>query len=412
METGLYITQSQSLAPQMQLMLSVLSMNHQQLREYIQKEYEENPLLEMQEGVYSMDSRPAPGRQAAPLENAPQLERLQENLRAQLDIMHMTEREAKICRMVIALLDEDGFLREDLSEYTRLGHIGEDEIETAIREVQSLDPPGVGARDVPEYLCLLLARQGEQREIMYTLAREHYTLVAEEKYREIAENLGVSAAEARQMCEALRALRPASMGGETAPYVYPDIVVTIDEDGFHIGVSDLDISLSLADPSVFSKDALLSREDRAYLREKKRKAFQTVRAVEMRNMTLRQTAELLVSEQRDFFLGKELRPLLQSSLAGTLGVHASTVSRAVKGKWLLCDRGMFPLSYFFMREVDGEGRETVKERLRSIIRQQPGLSDRALCEVLAEQGIHIARRTVSKYRQEMGLSDSRKRKKP
>lgn len=393
MELDLTQRQGQTLSPQMIQSAAVLQMAAQELGEYLETVLQENPVLELEESFSPPDagddlrrklewleSNDPQNREyhwqdaqadADPLRNCGATGREQESLyhylRLQLEAMRLDRRTAECARLLAASLNQNGWLDEELSALALETGQPVSAIERALEVVQSLDPAGVAARNLTECLRLQLVRQGP---------RLHN----------------------------------------------PDIVVSGDAGHFELAYNDrLFPTLNIS--SYYTK--LLRESDdeqvRDYLAGKLRQAKWTIRAVDQRKTTLTVCVQCIVEAQEDFFrLGEgHLKPLSLADIARRVGLHESTVSRAVSGKYLQCPRGTYPLSYFFSRRLGpDEGGKSIsadgaKSLLKELIegedRRKP-LSDQKLCERMAAKGCVLSRRTVAKYRDELGIPGTGGRK--
>ena len=298
------------------------------------------------------------------------------------------------------------------------------EAESALVLVQRMEPAGVGAQSLEE--CLLLQIDGDDPDFseLRILITEHLEELLQGKLRSIAQAMGVSSARLQKDKEKLALLDPypgRAFSQDATVFIQPDVIfekwegtwraLVPDRFAGRIGISSTYNALLQTPPDP---------ETGRYLEEKLRQANQLLYALGQRNGTLQGVATFILERQRDWLEGSgEKRPLSMEEVAAQLGVNVSTVSRAVKEKYLQCERGVFPLHAFFSKAVaktEEEGTvsaDSVKERLRVIIdgeNKQKPLSDRELTELLAAEGLQISRRTVAKYRDELGIPSTTGRK--
>ena len=327
-----------------------------------------------------------------------------------------------LTRYLAELVDEEGRLsQEDLDGVAEL-KIPQALTQQALETLQSLDPAGVGARSLSECLLLQLARQDAPspldmeivRRFLPDLGKKHYSLIARELHTTPEE---VRAAEKRisalDPCPG-RSFQPA----EPTLYVRPDLFIAELDGKLQVILNDYYLPrVSISQYYVRLLKESDEPETRAYLQQKMQQAKWLLNSLERRGSTLRQCAEAILETQRAFFAGQttELVPMTMVTLAERLHLHPSTVSRATREKYLQCRQGTYPLRYFFSRALGEQGpsQQTVKLRLLELIRQEDHsrpLSDQKLAELLAEQGIRIARRTVAKYRTELRLGSAAARK--
>ena len=319
-------------------------------------------------------------------------------------------------------MDEDGYLQpEDLDSLGEL-HLPESLISEAVTELQSLDPPGVGARSLSECLVLQLQRAGADA-LAVSIASRFLTDLGRRHYGCIAKSLGVSVEAVQAAEKVIAALEPhpgrAFQSADTAPvYIQPDVFIVELDGVWKVVLNDYYLpKLSLSNYYMNLLKESDETETRTYLREKLRQAKWLLNSLERRGATLRQCAEVILQAQQPFFTGEslELAPMQITALASELGVHPSTISRTARGKYLQCRQGTYPLRYFFNLAVgdDGLSRQAVKQKLLELVRQenpQHPLSDQKLMEQLNALGAQVARRTVAKYRMELGLGSSSARR--
>ena len=366
---------------------------------------------------------------------------MREQLLDQWRLVDVDERLRPLGELIIEALDDDGYLRQDLEA---LGQDSADppspeELAMALEAVQLLlDPPGVAARDARE--CLLLqidaqsdrpasSRVGDAEElaIARVIADKGLEELAKNRLPKIAQATGLSVEQIKRGVETLRrfSLAPArALSSEGAEPIIPDAVVEYDEenDRYVAYLSDSRAS-SLRinrEYAMMAKDRSAPKRDREFLKKNLSNAQWLLDAVEQRRSTLLRVINVVIEEQREFFdYGPEaLKPLPMTQVAEQLGVHVATVSRAVADKHIQTPRGVFPLRSFFTGGLSTESGEEVsanavraalQEILDSEDKSKP-LSDEALSKALKERGYDIARRTVAKYRGQMGVPSARMRK--
>ena len=294
-------------------------------------------------------------------------------------------------------------------------------IAKALAVVQSLEPAGVAARDLSECLILQLRRRGEADETVLAIVKDYLPQLGRKQYGAIARALRVSEREVRAAEKQIAALEPrpgqAFQTREETVYIRPDVFVA-EIDGVWQAVVN-EYYLPRLTVSVYYQKLLEQTEDAetaAYLRQKLRHAQTLLHSLSQRGSTLRRCAEVAVREQKAFFAGgtTELVPMRMRDLAAEIEVHPSTVSRCLRGKYLQCRQGTYPLRYFFPLPSGGVSRQAVQQRLVELIRGEDAahpLSDEKLCCLLLSQGVEISRRTVAKYRTELGIPAASGRKK-
>ena len=369
-----------------------------------------------------------------------------DQLKEQMYLVNLTEREQAVMEYLIGSLDDDGLLRkpldaisEELAVYHGIDTTAQ-EIEHVLLQLQQLDPPGIGARSLQECLLLQIERRDDSRakELMKRVITEYFEAFTKKHWDRIKTSLKLSDLQAKALFGELRRLNPkpgASMGetiGRSLQQITPDFIVDTSDDGtvtFTLNqgeMPELKVSQSFADSmkeyqqgkehiSRQQKEALL------YIKRKVDAAQNFIEAIRMRRHTLTVTMRAIIQLQRQFFLdGDEasLRPMILKDVAEKTGLDLSTVSRVSNSKYAQTRWGTFPLRYFFSDSyTTGQGEELstrqIKAALRDIIdaedKRKP-LSDDALMQKMAEQGFPIARRTVAKYREQLGIPVARLRK--
>jgi RNA polymerase sigma-54 factor len=328
---------------------------------------------------------------------------------------------------VIGNIDERGYLQARTDEMAAALGLPPAQVEDAVRLVQSFDPPGVGARDLRECLLLQLERKGREESLAYRAVKHHLDELGRNRIPQVAKALRISPQRLyTEVLGEIRGLTPfpgSEVSHEQTNYVVPEVYVQRDEDGQwqvqanrdsipHIRIAKQYLDL-LKDPEV-------AAEVKAYVREKIANSRLLLRAVEQRESTIVRLTRSLLEWQRDFFdHGPEhLRPLTMGQVADDLGLHETTISRTVAGKYIQTPHGIMPFRDFFSTgSVTQEGETvsslSVKQKLQELVQQEPPkkpLSDQRLTDLLQEQGFDVARRTVAKYREELGILPSRLRR--
>ena len=329
---------------------------------------------------------------------------------------------------IIYNLDTNGYLQGRLEDL--LGpDAGEEELALAQRAlalVQKLDPPGVGARDLRECLLLQLVPGVPHYEQLRTLIANHLEDLEHNRLPAISRRTGYSIELIQEVLGELRKLNPkpgADFNNVVVPPVTPDVFVEQDEDGqYRVRLEDADTPSLFISPYYrkLFQDADTSQETREYIKRKINSAQWLIDSIQQRRSTLLKVARAIVDHQKEFLdKGPEaIEPLKMQQIADKVGVHVTTVSRAVDEKWIQTPRGIFPLKRFFCGGTTSAAGEevawdTVRLKLQEIVdgedKQHP-LSDDQLVQQLAAAGITVARRTVTKYRKAMGILSSRQRR--
>ena len=436
------LRQDLKLTPQLLQSMEILQMNSQELLEYLNKVSEENPVVEQEDssalrsayeelrqkaswidagvhgGTFTHEDTAMPERGAADRE----VESLSAFLCDQLDRKRLPKPLLALSRYIAELVDEDGWLnQEDLDGLLDL-KIPQALIDQALSTIQSLDPAGVGARSLSECLLLQLARKDNVSPAVMDIVSRFLPELSRKHYGPISRELGLTVEEIQAAEKVISGLEPhpgrAFQPTEPTVYVRPDIFIVELDGKLQAVLNEYYLPrVSISDYYARLLKESDEQETREYLRQKMQQAKWLLSSLERRGSTLRSCADAILEAQRPFFSGEthELSPMSLSSLAEALAVHPSTVSRATRGKFLQCRQGTYPLRYFFSRAIGDQGpsQQAVKCRLLDLVRDEDPahpLSDQRLCQLLSARGIQVARRTVAKYRIELGIQSSTARK--
>lgn len=393
--------------------LEWLNQTDEQNRLYYQQEYEEE-------------------KERADWNFAVEENRLKDYLMSQLIMTIQSDKERECVEFLIDCLDSKGYLREDDFELAKKLNVSLEELEACIKLLQSAEPVGVGARTLEECLLLQLDRMwditlcSEERKVqMECLINDYLEMLGKKRFVQITALSGISTEHVLECFEIIQKMNPipgnSFSSREKLRYIRPDVAVVKFKEYFEILLNDANI------PKIFINRYYLNmmREDDSlevqdYIKGKYRHAKWVQHCVEERNHTLQKVVREIIEIQKNFFEipdGKRV-PMSLVDIAERLDIHESTVSRAVRGKFLQCAWGVFPLNYFFVKCVAGteEKRftpEDVKHKMLEIIEEEnkkKPFSDQKIAGLLEEAGIGVSRRTVAKYRMEMILPDASGRK--
>ena len=333
----------------------------------------------------------------------------------------------EIAHYLIGNLDENGYLKVSAEETAEALGKPLAEVEEAISRIQSLEHSGVGGRDLRECLLIQAREKGEEFSLPVRILTEHFDLFSRGDVAGIARRLKVSREVVKEAFQKLVTLWPKpgrAFSGDDVQYITPDAyvfrvddrwVITLNEDG------QPRLRLSSYYRDLLQSGDKLGKEDREFLKQKVNSALWFIKSIQQRQRTIYKVVESIVKIQGDFLeRGPEhLKPLTLRDVAEDISMHESTVSRVTSGKYLYTPHGIFELKFFFNSGLNREGgrediaSKSVQEKIREILRSEgeKPYSDQDLVRLLRNQGIRIARRTVTKYRQSMGVLPSSKRKK-
>src|SRR5687768_9965018 len=352
---------------------------------------------------------------------------LADHLTWQLSMSDASPRTKEIAQFIIGNIDEDGYLRASNEEIMASGGHSAEEVETAISAVQSLDPIGVGARDLRECLLLQLRFLDVDAPLVEIIIRDHWDEFMQRKFVPLAKSLGIDLKTLEGIVEIIKHLDPKpgrKYSNERAIYVEPDVYVHKVSDEYVIvlnedGMPKLRINSGYRS-MLNSMDSKSDGETVNYIKDKIRSAVWLIKSLDQRQRTIYKVAESIVKHQREFLeKGIDyLRPLVLRDVADDIQMHESTVSRVVSNKYMHTPRGLFLMKYFFHSGIDSDTGEdisslTVKKKIQSYIENEDPrkpLSDSKIMKILNDEGINIARRTVAKYRDELNIPSSTDRK--
>jgi RNA polymerase sigma-54 factor len=377
-------------------------------------------------------------REAPPIEATLSSEPdLYDHLLWQLHMAEIPDRQREIAELIVGNLNPDGFLVATAEEIRAMGDgipgapqytLGE--VEEALAVVRTLDPPGIAFQTLAESLVRQLDARGEpEGSLLRRVVSEYWDLFLKRQFASLARKLGVELAELEPVTESIKALetRPGRrFNSDRAQYVEPDVYVVKVSGEYVIQVNDdglpkLRISGAYRQMLRNVKSDSGQAEAKNFIREKLRAALWLIKSIDQRQRTIYKVADSIVRQQRDFLDNgiDRLRPMVLRDVADDIGMHESTVSRVVSNKYIHTPRGVFPMKFFFHsgieRDYGGDiSSLTVKGKIKQLIEsenQKRPLSDSELTRILKREGINIARRTVAKYRDELGIPSSTHRKK-
>jgi RNA polymerase sigma-54 factor len=376
---------------------------------------------------WASDNRSWSGEEGRDIEDhAGGAESLAAHLEAQVGAVADDPVLAGIARYIIGQLDEAGYLHASLAELAGDLGVSSREIEEGLAVVQALDPTGVGARTLSECIALQ-AKEADRYDPCMARLIDNLDLVARGELARLKRMCGVDDEDFADMLAELRGYDPkpgSRFGGEPGAAVTPDVLVAPRSDGgWDITLNQATLPRLIVNRGYYVelKGTCEDKASRAWLSEKLTDATWLIKALDQRQKTILKVAAELVKQQDGFFRKgvSQLRPLTLRAVAEAIGMHESTVSRVTSNKFLNCPRGTFELKYFFSSGVasaDGEGgasAEAVKAAIRQLIDAEDPkaiLSDDALVDLLREKGFELARRTVAKYREAIGLGSSVQRR--
>jgi RNA polymerase sigma-54 factor len=351
---------------------------------------------------------------------------LGDHLRSQLSVSLISDRIRNAAESIIGNLDEDGYLSASLEEIAEAGEHKIEEVEEALRVVQSLDPAGVAARNLKECLLLQIESVNGKGGVAWQIVSSHLRLLETRQYKEIAKLMGRPLDHIETAVSMIHHLNPRPglrYSGAGARVVEPDVYFIKDSEDYIIQMNDEDVPqlrLNAQYRRMLDRDNGATKEVRDYVRERYTSAIQLMKNIEQRKQTILKVCQAIVRRQMDFLNDglDHLKPMMIKEVAEEVGVHPSTVSRAVANKYVHTPQGVFELRYFFSEAVQGPSggatpllllKRKVKKMIEDEDRTRP-LTDEQITALLQAEGINVTRRTVAKYREDMKIPSTHQRR--
>jgi RNA polymerase sigma-54 factor len=350
---------------------------------------------------------------------------LQEELLEQMRLSELAPEQWPVAEMIIGNIDENGYLKSSVDELVFATNVERGQIEAVLKVIQGFHPPGIGARDLRECLLLQLERQGRGESLEYRMIRDQMNELGRRRFPEIARALNVTAAAVQDAALRIAHLDPRpgrSVASAAEVYIVPEVFVQQTGDEYVVTVNEehlprLRISNLYKD---LMADTNSSSEDRDYIRNKIQAGKFLIKSIQQRQQTILNIAREIVKRQQEFMEQgvSALKPMTMAQVAEVVGVHETTVSRAVSGKYIETPKGIFEMRYFFTSGLQTDSgtdvsNASVKDMIAALFKDEnPAhpLSDEEVVKMLKEKGIMIARRTVAKYRAELGILPSNLRR--
>jgi RNA polymerase sigma-54 factor len=351
---------------------------------------------------------------------------LADHLHSQLAVLVMSEDVRDAADNIIGNLDENGYLTATLEEIAESGQHSMAEVQEGLRIVQSLDPAGVGAKDVRECLLLQIESRNGKGGVAWQVVANHLKLLETRQIKEIAKQLGRPLEHVQMALDVIRHLEPypgLRYSDQGARQVEPDVYIFKEGDEYIIQLNDDDLPqlrLNAQYRKMLDRDQEPSKEIRNYVKDRYAAAIQLIKNIEQRKQTILKVCQSIVRRQLDFLEHgiDQLKPMMIKEVAEEIGVHPSTVSRAVASKYADTPQGVFELRYFFSEAVQGiAGSATplliLKRRVKKMIEEEDSqhpLTDEQITARLKSEGIDVTRRTVAKYREDMKIPSTHQRR--
>jgi RNA polymerase sigma-54 factor len=370
---------------------------------------------------------------------------LGDHLRDQIQLLELTPRQRLLADEFVGNIDEDGYLACPMDEiFQSINDLvrsaaeeleqdpldapvySREELEQMLGIIQGLDPPGVGARDLRECLLLQLKDAGLEQSVPYRLVRDCFDELINHRWSEISKRFGISPSDVQKAADEIQKLdpKPGIKYSDTGDnYIIPDLIVEKIDGKYHIFLNDANLprlKLSKAYQEIARDKKKFEGENKEFISNKLNSANWMIQAIEQRRQTMLKVMNFIVDRQREFFEKgvQYLKPLTLREVAEVINMHESTVSRVTNEKFVQTPRGVLPLKFFFSSGLSTTGGEDVsargiKAQIEKLVAEEDPkhpLTDQAIVNILKESGVQIARRTVAKYRDQLGVLSARMRK--
>ena len=450
---NLNLEQQQKLimTPELRQAIELLQLNTVELGEYITKELEENPMLEPEDdrkkeeeslddkaleevdweeyfdnaSSYEYRTESDKNQEQVNFESfIRQKPNMHEDLISQLNICQSSEEDCNIGRILIQSLDKDGYLTIDIETLANDLQVPVNRIEKILKIIQKLEPIGLGARSLEECLLIQVEEDTKAAEYIKDIIRLHLKDIAYNRIDKISKNLGITKKEVLEAIEYIRKLEPKPGRQldqqETVKYITADAEIKLVDGEFKVILNE-DSGPRLNINNYYKSMMKTNKDDgtKNYLYNRFNRAMWVIQSIEQRKNTIKKVLESIVKFQKDFLLEGEkyLKPLTMKEVAEDIDMHESTVSRVTTGKYVQTPQGLFEFKYFFttgLLGIDGDVSSTsIKSSIKDIIDNEDSkkpFSDQKISDILKEKGVKVSRRTVAKYRNELGILSSSMRR--
>lgn len=449
---NLTLEQSQKLimTPELRQAIQLLQFNSMELNEYLTKELEENPMLEMEAPPKDMETVAIDDRnndiewkeyieKYDDISYKPEIDKntkdyniesfisydptLKEHLISQLNFVNFSKKDKKIAEYIIQNIDNNGYLVTPVEEIAELTNSNIDIVEEVLSIIQSFEPLGVGARTLKE--CLLIQMKDVDYPIVKTIIENNLEDIANNRINKIAKEYELTSIDIQNVCDFIKTLEPKpgrTFGSSTeeTKYIVPDATILLVDGEYIIQVNDYTGPKLIINN--FYKNMLKDGGDEKtteFLQNKFNSAMWVIKSIEQRRQTIYKVVESILKHQLEFFKNGErnLIPLTLKEVADDIQMHESTISRATNGKYVQTPRGLFELKYFFMSGLSNCSGDISSASVKSMIKElidnenpKKPLSDQQIAKILEDKGTTISRRTVAKYRDEIQIPASSMRK--
>lgn len=428
-----------TMTQELQQAITILQYTAHELTAFLEAKEMENPLIQLESPIVrSVDPRydrirkrkvtnPENDQRKWLEQMAEPTEGLADHLFSQLVMKALSDFQEKLVEQFIYNLDPNGYLTITIEEAAAVCGTTIEEAEEILQLVQSLEPAGVAARSLQECLVLQVERRGDAPPLAVELLTEYFNEFAEKKWKFLSESLNVSLKEIQQAADFITTLDPrpgTHFDYERPQYVIPDLILEIVDGKLELQLFERHLPAIRYQSDYYNEMASVADDKvKQYLNDKRQDFRWIMRSIEQRKQTLMKVGMAIIEEQQDFFLKgpRFLKPLTLKDVAEKIEVHESTVSRAIRGKYIQTPSGMHELKKFFSQALQsnaasdgeqasaGQAKALIKGLIDKEDKSKP-LSDQAIANMLKEKGLTLSRRTVAKYREQLRIPSSTKRK--
>lgn len=451
LELGMSLTQEQKLVmtQEMQLSINLLQMSAFELQEFVEKELQENPVLDAKVSISNENTEPElnykelikyfefdnythhdyeknTDEKVSPFNFISSHKLLRDYLIDQITDLDIDESIKAVCNYIIENIDERGYMDESAQEIAEQLKISSKLAKECIKTVQTLEPDGICARDLKECLKIQLEKKGKLDNNINEIIDSYLPMLADNSYNIIARDLKISIKKAQEYGDVIKGLQPKPSSGfytgEEVKYIAPDAYISKIDDKFNITMNE-GILPKLTINSLYKEIINNENDQKAveYVKEKIDSALFLIKSIEHRKSTIYRVLEKILDIQKDYFKYGEdhLKPMTLKEIADSLSIHESTASRAVRDKYIYTNSGTIKLKDLFTNGIASElsggnvSSNSIKKMIKELIYKEDKLktvSDQQICDELNRNGMNISRRTVAKYREEMGIKSSKGRK--
>ncbi|MBM7648742.1 RNA polymerase sigma-54 factor [Bacillus ectoiniformans] len=436
LKPGLWQQQTMKLAMTQELTqaIALLQYSAQELTEFLEAKTMENPFIQLDvPEMKALHSKKGRVRESGSSSNdeknwvehvADHSHTLLDYLRMQLSLIPLDPTEKRILDFLLYNMDDNGYMTISIPEAAQMCRCPEEKAEEVLEIIRELEPAGVGAFHLQDCLLLQLQRMKDAPELVKVMIKDYFMEFADKNWRPLAKKLNVDVKDIQSAADFIQKLNPkpgARFHHEQPTYVKPDVTVAIVNDTIEVHLLEDDLPKVVFQKDYFNELAMHKDPKlKQFMKEKEKDYVWLLKSLEQRKQTIQRVGLKIVEKQRDFFFQgpSRLQTLNMKEIAEELEIHESTVSRAVRGKYMQTPYGTYELKFFFPSGIasnseEGASAQQVKSRMTDMVNsenKQKPLSDQEISNRLKEEGFSISRRTVAKYRDQLNIASSSKRK--